>query len=625
MMIDWSVAGPTAIAVAVAACAGTPGGQESPLVGVNDTPGQPAAPEPTGEDTRRTSTIALSRHRSCAIDDGSVVCWGSGANQEKMVWLAGLAHQRSATTAAATRVRGLDDVVEIAAAKEAFCARTATGAVHCWPEGDLTKPKLAVAGGAERLVCHDAECCTVGSGDANICWGQGRAAGKRPLPPKSELNGCRLHGDARACRTATDSSAGNQLTNVVDSAFGDDHSCALHDDGRVSCWGDNDHGQLGDGSREKRSVPVAVVGVNDARELAASDGHSCVRTGGGALRCWGDNSVGQVDGIQPSSFWKVRAIPGLVDVVGIDSGLMNTCAWQRDGSVHCWGYGVPVEDERRYRCEPKPVSVATFRGLDRVVSGSPPWKLAGGVLAPFDDSERHVRVADVALGHGHQCLVQTNGRVLCRGRNNRGQADPTLMVRHQNQFAAIAGVPPSRAVALGGDGSCALSRSGSLYCWGTLSSVDPMKAADPRPRPVAGAHGLTSIGIGYFGSLCATPLRGGVSCWFERKYKREQISIDIPTAAQVVGNGDFFCARTRAGKVWCFREPGQDTQTGPRVVEGLDDATALTLGRDHGCALRNDGTVACWGDGRACQLGEPTSRRTAVTMKLRPVDTAGRE
>lgn len=46
---------------------------------------------------------------------------------------------------------------------------------------------------------------------------------------------------------------------VVDVAAGGQHACALHESGRVSCWGRNHLGQLGDGSTGDRwrAAPVA--------------------------------------------------------------------------------------------------------------------------------------------------------------------------------------------------------------------------------------------------------------------------------------------------------------------------------------------------------------------------------
>lgn len=44
-------------------------------------------------------------------------------------------------------------------------------------------------------------------------------------------------------------------------AVGSGHSCALRHGGRVSCWGRNSFGQLGDGTETNRAKPVEVVGL----------------------------------------------------------------------------------------------------------------------------------------------------------------------------------------------------------------------------------------------------------------------------------------------------------------------------------------------------------------------------
>src|SRR5204863_1826609 len=97
------------------------------------------------------------------------------------------------------------------------------------------------------------------------------------------------------------------ITNAIAVGAGYHHSCALLEDGRVQCWGDNTYGQLGNGaainpntprgaaSTLHSSVPVTVVGITTAVSVTASDGyHSCAVLQDGTVKCWGDNVSGQL-------------------------------------------------------------------------------------------------------------------------------------------------------------------------------------------------------------------------------------------------------------------------------------------------------------------------------------------
>src|SRR5580698_4374373 len=51
---------------------------------------------------------------------------------------------------------------------------------------------------------------------------------------------------------------------LTELALGNSFSCALVSDGTVRCWGANHEGQLGDGTRLPRRLPVSVLGLTDA-------------------------------------------------------------------------------------------------------------------------------------------------------------------------------------------------------------------------------------------------------------------------------------------------------------------------------------------------------------------------
>ena len=84
-------------------------------------------------------------------------------------------------------------------------------------------------------------------------------------------------------------------TSVAEVAASGSHTCARKTDGTLWCWGDNSNGQLGDGTKTNSSSPMQVVaaGTNLA-EVTAGGSYTCARKTDGTLWCWGDNNNGQL-------------------------------------------------------------------------------------------------------------------------------------------------------------------------------------------------------------------------------------------------------------------------------------------------------------------------------------------
>jgi len=115
------------------------------------------------------------------------------------------------------------------------------------------------------------------------------------------------------------------------------HSCALREAG-LYCWGSNFAGQLGTGDETDSTVPVAAkLAGDDVAELALSSGRSCVRRKTGKVACWGQNELGQIgDGTRVNSLQPLEAI-GIDDAQQIAIEDSSSCALRAAGKVACWG------------------------------------------------------------------------------------------------------------------------------------------------------------------------------------------------------------------------------------------------------------------------------------------------
>jgi len=133
-------------------------------------------------------------------------------------------------------------------------------------------------------------------------------------------------------------------TNVTFVASGSEHSLALTSTGGVLAWGDNDFGQLGDGTTLERDTPVRITmpsSVKKVTKLIGGGVFSLALTGAGRLLSWGSNVFGELgDGTFTDHRQPVRVQLGGTTVTSVVAGGLHVLARTSNGGILAWGENV---------------------------------------------------------------------------------------------------------------------------------------------------------------------------------------------------------------------------------------------------------------------------------------------
>ena len=133
-------------------------------------------------------------------------------------------------------------------------------------------------------------------------------------PPANSLPTC----DGKACGYTCDVGwlhCTSGCCRAQSLSTGAHHACALTSGGGINCWGLNENGQLGDGSKNNRLRPVSMPDlISGVRAVSSGFGHTCALTNTGGAKCWGRNWEGQLGSAQSSGNQPV-------DVHGLTTGV----------------------------------------------------------------------------------------------------------------------------------------------------------------------------------------------------------------------------------------------------------------------------------------------------------------
>lgn len=354
-------------------------------------------------------------------------------------------------------------------------------------------------------------------------------------------------------------------------------TCAVSK-GKVSCWGDNSGGQLGNDTTTDSTTPVQLATLDNVTAVATGSYQTnndtwnvttCAVANAEAY-CWGNNQFGQVgNGQTQGEAHAPVKVPGLTDVTSISTSYGTTCAVAA-GEAYCWG-----DNDRGQLGTATPERSAT------------PIKIAN-----LSD------VTMISTGYGTTCAV-ADATLSCWGDNSNGQvgngstttnpATPTKVSLNKVTAVTVGGYYYDDDTNDDEPGvyrrtSCAIADDKG-YCWGdnTYGQIgDGTTDSRSAPTSIKNVETATSIATAW-GTTCLAS-DGAAYCWGDNK--RSQLGFS--------GTGDV---------------------SAPRKVDGPSDVTAVTTGTGTSCALVTDGAY-CWGQNDQGQVGDGTTTNQSTPHKI---------
>lgn len=291
------------------------------------------------------------------------------------------------------------------------------------------------------------------------------------------------------------------LTEVTYLAGGAYHSLALRADQTLWVWGNNNQGQLGNGSTLRSTLPIQVTGLGGSgrvRSAAGGWGHSLAVLTDGSVWAWGLNDQGQIgltsstqalarsslSILAPDRSFAAAAVPVLTKDLYGDSRIGAALLGGLTGMTleFATNSGIPFYS-------PVPIQVPGLTQVTAVAGGyyhSLALRADGTVWAWGDnqvgqlglgyaDADEHpdpqmvpglTHVVAIAAGIGHNLALRTDGTLWAWGRNTEGQlGDGTRMNRYYPvQVTAVNA--PVRSFTAGGYHSLATLSTGAIAAWG---------------------------------------------------------------------------------------------------------------------------------------------------------------
>ena len=630
-------------------------------------------------DLSQVKSISSTEFQTCALhQDSTVSCWGINSHPQPAEVEKCLVTNNTLRNPEISRVGNcaskvkteqnteLSGVLQITAGRVHTCVLMTDRTVSCWDNnrGPTYPKKVPTLENIETISAGTRHICALHSDTTVSCWGQGsygrlgdgiadvrdEERATRGVP--SHYAKSRIVEIPRKVQTLNTDGALVDLTGVKAVSTGYIHSCALHIDETLSCWGDmvagppvlhpsqaalnlNPKGAVKVNLRDEQGNPLDQI-----ESLTSGYGYNCVTAKQDKkLYCWGDNYYGQQGHSRITKPFFIDPINSnldptmhkdgyvLTDITKIDLGYTHTCAIHGTNNVvSCWG------DDQRDKLGLSPLSSSSALNIFSYSVDE--------ITGRLED------VKSVSAGVGFTCGIHgTDNTVSCFGLGRPRQPNqtdnddisqaraPQVVLSTENTILTGA-----TAISSGDKYVCVIyGPKDTVSCWGTNneSSLDSflLGATD------IGIENAVSLSVGY-NHTCVVDISGKASCWGDNTYGQlggsDLASSDTPvevTDSKGSAISDFTevstgyahsCAIHRDKTISCWGL--DDTRLGhnnaktfeavntPTLVYGVQSAVSLSAGHSHTCSIAGrDGNVKCWGFNDFSQLGNPNVSGTKST------------
>ena len=430
------------------------------------------------------------------------------------------------------------------------------------------------------------------------------------------------------------------LTDIASVAVGGFHMAALKTDGTLWSWGFNGDGQLGDGTKISRSWPAQVkgpdgTGFSGATAVALGYRFSLVLKSDGTLWSWGDNQLGQLgDGTTTG-----RNVPSAVSGIGmgveeIAAGGEHAAILKSDGTILAWGangFGQLGDGSTANSYLPTPVNWVHLRVLDsrpqpdaiivpgqqtieitfdQPISAGPQYGLIV-VTANQDSIETDAEIDGSKLKLTPKRMLQPQSAYQVTLPTGALQSAAGNIVNQTYHYSFYTGVAPQQAqknrISAGYSYTATLLGDGTVWGWGKNThgqlgnGVNTDSTSPVTAKGVGGAGILSDIvSISAGGSHTAALKSDGTVVSWGYNYSGQ------------LGDGGSPFSKSTPVRV------KDSTGTGY-----LSEVTSISAGYNFTVALKADGTVWSWGFNKNGQLGDGTNEDRNLPVQVKSPDGIG--